>query len=503
VGPLFFWEKLMSFGLTDQGLVIKTLSDISDETEQDFKNAFGEAINLSASSALGQIKGVLDERVSLLWELAQGVHLSQYPNTSFGVPLDNVVSINGITRLQATNSTVTGRIFGTLGTAIPTGFVAVVSGNDTAKFQTIETGEVHAGIDEVQTITFSGVPTSGEFKLSYGGNNTNAIQWSDTNTTIETELNGLPGLSEVDVTGDFTAGFTVTFTGADGEKEQALLTTLDNTLSDGGSVTITVNEETKGYLPHDDVAMESINTGSIIANAGSLTVIDTPTTGIDSVTNLLDAVPGRDTETDVDLKLRRLTLLQRSGTATTEGIRNNVLEVDDVIQAVVIENSSNVVDGAGRPPKSFEVFALGGDEQELAQSIFEAKPAGIETVGTISKSVTDSQGLIQTIKFSRPTEIDVYMIINITANSDPVEGALYPADGDLQVENAILAFVQDFIIGQDVVVNQLYTPINEIAGVIGIEILVGTAPSPTLSDNLDIDPTELARFDSTRITVNS
>ena len=81
---------------------------------------------------------------------------------------------------------------------------------------------------------------------------------------------------------------------------------------------------------------------------------------------------------------------------------------------------------------------------------------------------------------------------------------IYKIPSDAQdVEDAILAFTQDFRINQDVIVNQLFTPINTIAGIIGIEILIGTAPSPTLSDNIPIGTVEKADFDGSRITVNS
>ena len=53
------------------------------------------------------------------------------------------------------------------------------------------------------------------------------------------------------------------------------------------------------------------------------------------------------------------------------------------------------------------------------------------------------------------------------------------------------------------VVNQLYTPINTVPGVIGIEVLIDIAPTPTQSDNISIDINELADFDSSRIAVNS
>lgn len=492
----------MTFGVTDSGFRLKRLSDIQQESKDAFIAEFGPQINLDGRSPLGQIKGIEDERLSILWEGLQAVYDSQYPQTSEGVSLDNVASITGTTRLPATLSIATARIFGTIGTLIPTGFSLAVSGNESAVFTTTTNGTVGAGIDEIQDIDFSAVPTSGTFKLNFNGQETATINWNDTNTTVQTRLNALSNLSAVTVTGNFTAGFTVTYTGADGQKDQPLLTATANTLTTGSSVTITITETTKGYLPFADIEMAAEESGAIQAPANSLTVIVTPIGGIDSATNLLDAVVGQSLETDAELKQRRLENLQRVGSATLEGIRAKILTVENVIQALIIENvESIVVDG--RPPKSFEAFVLGGDDTQIAQAIFDSKAAGIETFGTVTEAITDSEGLPHNIEFSRPVDLNIYMIVNIDKNTDPGEGPIYPATGDADVEQKILDYVAGFRIGKDVIVNQLYTPINEVAGVFGIEILIGIAPAPTLSDNIIVDETEIAKFDSTRITVVS
>ncbi|MCP3944605.1 MAG: hypothetical protein GY710_24440 [Desulfobacteraceae bacterium] len=347
------------------------------------------------------------------------------------------------------------------------------------------------------------MPTSGTFKLKFGLNTTNIFDKNSKNTDIQTELNLLDNLSAVLVSGDYTNGFTITFTGDDGEKDQPLLEIADNSLSDGSPIIITASEQTKGFLSHVDIEMIAQNTGPISANSGSLTIIETPVSGIESLTNLEDASSGRDLESDSDYKLRRLELLQRSGVATIEGIRNKLLGVEDVIQAIIIENPLLTTDINGRPGKSFESIVLGGEDQAIANTIFESKPAGIESHGTILKTVVDSQGISHAIKLSRPTEKDIFLIVTIVPNNNPAEGDTYPTNGDILIKTAILEFVNDFKIGQDVIVSQFFTPINTVTGIHGIQIFVGLNPSPTLSDNIAISPTEIARFDSVRITVNS
>lgn len=389
----------MPYGITSTGFSAKRLADIQAEIEDAFRSAFGVGINLDPLSPLGQMVGIVAERESLIWELAEDVYNSQYPDTASGASLDNVASISNITRLAATYSTVEGRVSGTNGTLVPIGFIASVNGDPSARFVTIESGIIVGG-----------------------------------------------------------------------------------------------------YV---DLDFQAENTGAVQAPAGSLTVIETPQTGVDSVTNTLDAVLGRDTETDAELKQRRAELLQRSGTATVEGIRRHVLDVLNVLQCTVIENSSGIVDPDGRPPKSFESVVSGGDDTEIAQAIFDAKAAGIETHGAITKVIVDSQGISHDVKFSRPADKEIWLIVNITPNTDPNEGDLYPTSGDQDVEDALLVYGEAFTMGQDVINSQLYSPINTVPGVVGIEVLAGFSDPPAASTNLAIGAHELAVFDSTRIVVNS
>ena len=492
----------MSFGITSTGFKLKRFDDIEQETRDAFINEFGPQINLDGRSPLGQIKGVMDERLYLLWEALQSVYDSQYPASAEGVTLDNVASITGTTRLSATKSFVTARIFGDLGTEIPGGFIASVTGNPIAKFVSTTTSEIGPGINEVQDINFSAVPTSGAFYLRFDGEDTTIINFDDIAVDVQTALNSLSNLSGVTVSGDFTNGFTVTFAGDNGEMGQDMIDVFSNTLDATGAVSVTITETTRGYLPHVDILMNAQAAGATQAPGSSLTVIETPIGGVNSITNLLDATVGNDLETDAALKIRRLTNLQRVGSATLGGIKNAVRNVTDVIQVSARENTtSETVDLM--PAKSFEIFALGGADESIAAAVFSSKPAGVEDYGTVSTVIQDSEGVNQTVKFSRPTEINVHIIVNITKNTDATDGPVYPDTGDDDIKNKIIDFTGGFLIGQDVIVNQLFTPINEVSGVFGVEVLVGDSASPTESDNLSVSSTEIAVFDTARVTVNS
>lgn len=492
----------MVFGLTTSGFVLKRLSDIKEEIEASLRASLGNAINLLSTELLGQIVGILSEREALIWEQMQGIYDSQYPPSATGTSLDNVAALTGIQRLDATFSTVTATAYGTLGTIIPQGSIASVSGTPDNRFTTDAEYEIAAGTDEVQTITFSSAPTSGDFTLIFNGEETASIAYNDTNTDVQTALNALTALSGVIVTGDFSGGFVVTFSGSDGQQDQELLTVGDNTLDDGGAVSITITETTPGVLPNVDMAMTAETAGAVTAYAGTLTVIESVIAGWDSVTNALDAAVGNNVETDAEFRLRRLQTLAAPGAGTTEAIRAEILDLDDVEDAIVYQNVEDTTDGDGRPPHSFEAVVLGGADQDIWDAIFAVAPAGIYQVGTESGTVTDSQGVVQTVRFSRPDEIEIYIEIDITTDST------FPVAGDTTLKTQIVTYMEEnFSIGDDVVVFgtvSLASAIGEeggVAGIIDYVIRIGTALNPTLDDNIAIAADEIATFDTSRIEV--
>ncbi len=266
-----------------------------------------------------------------------------------------------------------------------------------------------------------------------------------------------------------------------------------------GSLPVDITEPQVGLLPQTTVDLTAQETGAVQAPAGTLTVIETPVTGWDSATNPLDAEIGQDLEADQDLKLRRLQELAIAGRATTEAIRSKLLELDDVTAVVVFENEKAITDVDGRPPKSVDIVVENGDEDDIAEEIFDTVAAGIETIGDITKNVTDSQGFVQTIKFSRPTPVDIWAELDLTVDSN-----FYPADGDDQVAAAVVAWGDGLGIGRDIIVHgtdSLEASVSDIAGITDMVIRVGKAALPTSDANVEIEPRETSSWDSSRLTV--
>lgn len=108
----------MTFGLTPAGFNKKRLADVKVDLQNAFIGQFGD-INTDPQSVIGQEIGIFSKAFADFWENLEDVYFSQYPNSASGVALDNVVQLNGITRLPETQTLVYASCTGPEGTYIP------------------------------------------------------------------------------------------------------------------------------------------------------------------------------------------------------------------------------------------------------------------------------------------------------------------------------------------------------------------------------------------------
>lgn len=481
----------MAFGVTPQGFIKKRLVDVKTEIENSLRASLGKNINLLSASVFGQLVGIFAERESLLWEALEGAYNSQYPDTADGVSLDNVSAIVGVTRIAA-RATIQKNLhlFGTAGTLVPQGTQVSVPNVSNAVFTTDADVTLGVGVNEVQTITFGAVPIAGSWRLQYLNELTTLLAFNATALDVQNALNALLNLEGITVAGNFAGGFVITFAGTSGKIDHNLLAYLDNTLG----TTISIVETTKG-VPQALVDATCVNTGPIPSFAFSLTNIVTPVPGLDSIVNIIDGVIGRNIETDTEYRQRRNESLQIAGSATIEAIRSELLQTIGVNQALVFENTTFVTDVNGLPGKSFACYVDGGDEQNIADAIFASKPAGIESFGTITKTVTDSQGFNHSIEFSRPIDKNIWIELDISTGPTFIATA-----ADIQA--AIVAYGNNLGIGKDVIViPNLVCALDSFEGITDVVIRIGFAPAPLLDNNLVIAPQEISKWANARTLV--
>jgi hypothetical protein len=497
---------MTSFGVTSEGLTAKTVQDILDELDDDERAAFGAAINTTPESVLGQLNSIFGDKVAEMWELALAVWASQYPDTAQGTSLDNVAAITGAERLGATKSAVDLSLNLTAGTILLAGRIVSSS----------ETGSRFVTTEDVQNSNSypANIDTPAESE-EYGP----IVGSATTIDRIETPVAGWTAQAAID--SDLSEPFALS-------NGQTLLVKVD----DGSEQTVT-------FLTGDFVAIgaataqeiaDVINantTGIDAMDAGGMVRIQSDTDGPGSAIEVTggsanpqigfdtdrvaglnpdDAVLGTNLETDSEFRIRREELLRISGAATLEAIRSAVLDVDDVVQALVFENTTMVTNPDGLPPKSFEVVASGGTDQAIAQTIFDNKPIGIETYrdpGANGRTVPidDSQGTTHNINFSRPTDIRIYAEVTIAVDSAAFGGGDVNA-GKQQVREALALLSQQQQIGEDVVAIRYRCAPLGVTGVTDVTLLkIDTVTPPVNQANIVMAVRELANIDTGDVDV--
>lgn len=256
---------------------------------------------------------------------------------------------------------------------------------------------------------------------------------------------------------------------------------------------------TVGAFTFLGVAFTAETAGAVVANSGTVTGGPDLVTGWNSCTNPLDAEVGEEVENDAQLRLRRLLEVAGPGGASTDAIRADVLKLDGVISASVIENTDSIVSPDGIPPHAFEVVVLGGDDTEIAEAIFANKAAGILAFGSTTVVVQDSEENDVTIGFTRPTAKDIWLEIDIAVDAN------YPSNGDDLVKAALVTFGQQtFLQGQDVIAALLKGAAFAVLGVRDtVELRLDFTAAPVPIVNLPILVRELAAFDTSRVTVST
>lgn len=266
--------------------------------------------------------------------------------------------------------------------------------------------------------------------------------------------------------------------------------------------TTTDVENTGGSADDFNVEMRSVDFGPVRANAGTLTEIVTSVVGWSSVTNTLDAALGRNDETDPELRAHREAELRRAGSAALDAIVADVSDVEGTIAVRGRENDTeSTVDGL--PPKSFQIVVWDGDPPQasgaaIAQAIWNAKAAGIQSFGSETGTAEDRQGADHDVSFSRATQRELYIEIDVMIDDD-----VYPDNGDTLVIAAVLAAANTrWTIGADAVPSALIGSAFTVPGVLAVPRLEVDSVTPTVaSGTFAIDFDEIARADSARITV--
>lgn len=203
-------------------------------------------------------------------------------------------------------------------------------------------------------------------------------------------------------------------------------------------------------------------------------------------TNPVAGTDGTDQETDANLRLRAIQSAHLPGKGTVDAIRAALLDLDGVTECSVFENVA-ITPGITSPVaipllpgKSFVAVVRGGVAADIADEIWAQKPAGIETYGATSVSVTDSMGFAHTVKFEAAAPTSIFVDLTISGSN---------ATFDAGIKAAVLAYINDTLsVGEQCVAVRVQAAAVGAAGdnVSGCTLLLDDVFPPVSSGNLAI-----------------
>lgn len=211
------------------------------------------------------------------------------------------------------------------------------------------------------------------------------------------------------------------------------------TIPSGGSIAVTATSAT---------------TGAIAAAAGTLTQILTPTLGWQSVMNAAAATVGAPVEIDAALRQRQAVSTAIAAQTPVNSILAAVADISGVSGALVIQNATDAIDANGNPPHSIAVIVAGGNPTTIAQTIALTKPPGIQTVGTTSVVVLDSNGVPNLINFFVQTQTSIFGSITLAPNAN------YNPATSVTIIDAVVAYINGLGGDQNVYLNKIFSPAN-------------------------------------------
>ena len=469
----------VKYGLSPEGFKRKRLPEIIDSLVQRTSDKLGISIQSGANSIFGQLYGIIGYELADIWEQTENVYYAMYPNTATGTSLTNAAALTAITPIEAERTEIICLCTGTDQTLIPSN--SQIQDKDSNTYTNNDDVYIDKNNASKVEITIDTITTGTTYSL-----------------TINSQTQDYTAKSEDDI----SAVLTTLYSGFSFNDINFDLTNNILTIS-------ATNEEKTMKISVNNLKIQSIATpvsfycntyGAINPEIGTVDTINTAINGWDSVSNIKNIV-GRDAETDTELRQRWSQSVYARASNMIEAIQANVYRrVDGVTSCLVTENNTDTIDSDGLLPHSIKVIVEGGDEQEIAETIYQYSCRGIDFNGEIEKSVRDSAGVTHVIKFARPVAVKVWLKIEITKDAETEWGN----NNINEIRELILEQTNNITVGQDVILQKFIgTLYNNIQGIafISITACTGEVAGEYKQENIIIKPTEKASFDLSRIEV--
>lgn len=210
---------------------------------------------------------------------------------------------------------------------------------------------------------------------------------------------------------------------------------------------------------------------------------------------------GEEIESDFSLRQRFNLTKEGLGACNESAILAAVLSVPEVTSADIIVNDTNDNDSeTNLPPHTFKVIVTCpySAYQSVAEAIFSRKPIGINSMGSISRVVTDVSGKSRTVNFSVPANVTINISVVVKVDAS----VFVASDGTEEIKNNIEDYINGLGTGNDVSRSALYGVIHDVTGVLDVTDLIITANGKVETGSVDISYGEIAYSNIIEVTTN-
>lgn len=469
--------------LTDNGLEwdkfgtsYSNLQDIAREKFASLLEA-GDELSTDESSILGRILGIVADIDSSQEELIFQMYSSFDPEQAEDVYLDKLVYLfAGLKRKQPTPAIAGLMLRGSLGVTVPEG----------SNVSNTKTGDVFATDNSV---TFDRVNANGVV-IDVGAIST-GVSVSLSYSEIDS-LNQYPPITVVAGEADTsitiaktlvqTINSTSSVINAFLDKDNAVHVKFIN-FNIVGNFSVTGNLNViQSYQP---VTATSRTFSAVKQSTNDLNVIQSPVLGWFEVYNPFDSIASTELESDTELRNRYKFSKSFIQTGNRESMYTALYSLQGVRYVNVQENIQDIP-FEGRSAHGIVVTVLGGDDQDIAKTIDKYR-AFAYTDGTIEVGLFDINGTPYSVRFSRPEIVPIKVKLSLTTDTN-----VFPTDGMLRIQNALIDYVSNLNVGEDVVWSKLFTPINSVNGQSVNELLIGKVGESLGTANIVIEHNQLA-----------
>lgn len=473
----------MEYGITPTGYRKKTDEEILSSIFSRLKEKTGIEPDRSPDGPIGQIFGVVSSLMSEIEDENEHAYqqLRNPRGDAFGIKAGYV----GLTRLQPSHSIVKTLLIGDNGTTVASYSMAKkVSTGETFYLQS----DVTIRSSACMIVSFEVVAVGNGLQISVS---INGVVVSYTATGTDTEETAMVNFKEKLMDHPL-----MKFVEDINEKKIRMA------FSEAVTITNPLNIAVTDY--GSEGLFVAFSSGKIACAIDELNSIVTPVSGWKSVRNIVAGQRGRGLETDEDFSIRREKHLRVSGGSSAPAIEAKILSfIPNVSWVRCFQNDSDYIDRWGRPPHTVHIVAEGGDDNLLCRAIYAYKAGGVATYGSQYENILDNNGNVKTVFFDRPTPN--YLWVEITITQKNWEKA-FPSDGKEQIQSKVSEFVNRSDIGEDVIIQSLFTPINEVDGIKRCTVRVATTATPHDSpiftaNDIPIAPDAYSEASETRIIV--